>query len=194
MSENDKIWLNEHLEYARTLPTYNEAFPVFEMIYRHFGATPWFHEIIREVDKVKLLFRNGDSPNRGMPATPNNMPPTNWNTHTPKTTLPKELDTARARKYFNKAKEKGWIEQNENGTYRWVGFDSNPTNTQLAYFCGKVFNYTHSPYGNIGCQFPEERLNEMFGVKHLYFLLTQAHHNNKRKSHWKTVIDEMFEY
>ena len=75
MSENDKIWLNEHLEYARTLPTYNEAFPMFEMIYRHFGATPWFHEIIREVDKVKLLFRNGDSSYRGMPATPNNMPP-----------------------------------------------------------------------------------------------------------------------
>lgn len=75
MSDNERKWLKEHLDYIYTLPTYNEAFPVVELIYRHFGAMPCFPEVIREVDKVKRLFRNGDSLFRGMPATPNNMPP-----------------------------------------------------------------------------------------------------------------------
>lgn len=77
LSENEKIWLDEHLDYTRTLPTYNEAFPVFELIYRHFGGTPCFHEVRREIDKAKRLFLYGDGPYCGMPATPNNMPPIN---------------------------------------------------------------------------------------------------------------------
>lgn len=106
--------------------------------------------------------------------------------------LPKELDTKRARKYFSKAIEKNYIEKINNGKFHWIGTDNKGNRSELAYFCGKIYNYKHSISGNAGENFPENALNNLFGVKRLYSSLTQVY-NAKKNQKWRTLIDELFE-
>jgi len=60
------------------------------------------------------------------------------------------------------------------------------------YFCGKVYNYKYTISGNVGENFPEESLNNLFGEKRLYSSLTQVY-NAKKSQRWRSQIDSLFE-
>ncbi len=106
--------------------------------------------------------------------------------------LPKELDTKRARKYFSRALEKKYMEKLNNGKFRWIGTNNKGNRSELAYFCGKIYNYKHSITGNNGESFPEDALNKLFGVKRLYTSLYQVY-NAQKPQKWRTLIDELFD-
>jgi len=105
--------------------------------------------------------------------------------------LPMSIDTERAQLYFKKAIDRGLLKI-ENGKFSWITIGNIGGNSQLAYFCGRVFEYKHSIKGNTGTRFPEEELNTLFGVKRIYSLLTQVH-NAKKIQQWRRKIDELFE-
>lgn len=106
--------------------------------------------------------------------------------------LPKELDTRKARQCFAKAIEKKYMEKANNGKYRWIGTNDKGNRSELAYFCGKVYGYVHTITGNAGENFPEESLNNLFGVTRLYSSLTQVYNAQKAQS-WRRLIDEICE-
>ena len=106
--------------------------------------------------------------------------------------LPKELDTPKARKGFAKAIERKYMEAAENGKYHWIGTGDRGVTSQLAYFLGRVYNYEYTIQGNAGENFPEESLNELFGVKRLYSSLTQVY-NAQKPQRWRSKIDALFE-
>ncbi|MCI6111441.1 MAG: hypothetical protein MR706_07495 [Prevotella sp.] len=106
-------------------------------------------------------------------------------------TLSGSLDINRAKTYFQKAIEKGWIAK-EGNKLTWQGIGTRAHDSQLAYFCGKVFDYRHSVNGNAGTKFPKNELEKLFGVKNLYSLLRQVH-EAKGKQKWRACIDELFE-
>ena len=110
----------------------------------------------------------------------------------PHTSLPKELDTPRARKYFAEAVRLGYMELTENGRYRWLGTGRKPCTAELAYFLGRVYNYKYTITGNAGENFPEESLNKLFGVSRLYSSLTQVY-NAQKPQRWRRLIDEICE-
>ena len=101
------------------------------------------------------------------------------------------LDTKRAWSYFEKAVSKGWI-ANEGNKLTWQGIGGKAHLSQLAYFCGRVYDYKYSVNGNTGTEFPTNELEELFGVKNLYSLLRQVH-EAKGKQKWRACIDELFE-
>lgn len=106
-------------------------------------------------------------------------------------TLSGSLDINRAKTYFQKAIEKGWMSL-EGNKLIWLGIGTRAHDSQLAYFCGKVFDYRHSVNGNAGTKFPKNELEKLFGVKNLYSLLRQVH-EAKGKQKWRACIDEIFE-
>lgn len=106
--------------------------------------------------------------------------------------LPKELDTAKARKYFAKAIELQYMETLENGKFRWIGTNNKGVVAELAYFLGRVYNYRHSVSGNRGEDFPEESLNRLFDVTRLYSSLTQVY-NAQKPQRWRSLIDAIFD-
>ena len=106
-------------------------------------------------------------------------------------TLSGSLDTKRTRYYFEKAVSKGWIAK-EGNKLTWQGIGGKAHLSQLAYFCGKVFDYRHSVNGNAGTEFPKNELEELFGVKNLYSSLRQVH-EAKGIQKWRACIDEIFE-
>lgn len=108
------------------------------------------------------------------------------------TSLPKELDTPRARKYFAEAVRLGYMELTEDGRYRWLGTGRKPCTAELAYFLGRVYNYKYTITGNAGENFPEESLNNLFGVSRLYSSLTQVY-NAQKPQRWRRLIDEICE-
>jgi len=105
--------------------------------------------------------------------------------------LPKDLNTKKARKYFAKALHKGYMKKNSDGTYDWTGTDNKGNRSELAYFCGIIYGYVHTVSGNAGNDFPEESLNKLFGVSRLYSSLTQVY-NAKKTQRWRSLIDEIF--
>lgn len=110
--------------------------------------------------------------------------------------LPAEIDTPRAKEYFVKAVEMGWMIM-ANGKYVWkgIGTNSRGKQSQLAYFLGKVYNYKHNISGNAGESFPEGALNELFGLDsrtRLYSSLTQVY-NAQKPQRWREKIDSLFE-
>ncbi len=109
-----------------------------------------------------------------------------------RTSLPKELNTPRARTYFAKAVQMGYMQLTEDGKYRWIGTGKKPSTAELAYFLGKVYNYKHTISGNAGENFPEESLNRLFGVTRLYSSLTQVY-NAQKPQRWRSMIDAMFQ-
>lgn len=110
----------------------------------------------------------------------------------PHTSLPKELDTPRARKFFAEAVRLGYMEPAEDGRYRWIGTGKKPCTAELAYFLGRVYNYKYTITGNAGENFPEESLNNLFGVSRLYSSLTQVY-NAQKPQRWRRLIDEICE-
>lgn len=105
--------------------------------------------------------------------------------------LPNSINTKRAQTYFQKAIDNGLLKL-ENGKFSWIQIGTRGGKSQLAYFCGKVFEYKHSVNGNDGTSFPEEKLNELFGIDRMYSLLTQVYDAGKKQS-WRRRIDELFE-
>lgn len=105
--------------------------------------------------------------------------------------LPDSLDTQRAHTYFQKAIDNGLLKL-ENGKFSWIQIGNKGGKSQLAYFCGKVFEYEHSINGNVGTSFPEEDLNELFGIKRMQSLLQQVYEATKKQP-WRRRIDELFE-
>ena len=105
--------------------------------------------------------------------------------------LPNSLDTKRAQTYFQRAIDKGWISLEAN-KWIWHGIGANAHKSQLAYFCGKVYEYKHSINGNVGTSFPEEDLNALFGIKRMQSLLQQVYKATNKQS-WRQKIDELFE-
>ncbi|NDV82232.1 hypothetical protein [Bacteroides sp. 51] len=97
--------------------------------------------------------------------------------------FPKELDTDRAKKYFQKAIEAKLMIQTNTG-YKWL-FGATKGKVRLAYFTEKVFcpNRTDS--------YPETALNSIFGVSRLQSALTQMH-DAKKPQKWKDDIDCIF--
>ena len=106
--------------------------------------------------------------------------------------LPPELDTERAQTYFGKAIEQGWMSCTE-GCFTWHGLTKKGAQTQLAYFCGKVYEccYTGAISGNSGKQLPAKALQELFGVSGLHNLLKQAYRGTAMQ-HWRSCIDQLF--
>ena len=104
--------------------------------------------------------------------------------------LPRNINTQRAQTYFQKAIDMGYMKC-EDGKFKWIGVGGRGVASQLAYFCGLVYGYKHSEYGNRGDGFPEKELNAMFGEERLYSSLTQVY-NAQKKQPWRKVIDDMF--
>ena len=46
--------------------------------------------------------------------------------------------------------------------------------------------------GHAGENFPEDSLNELFGIKRLYSSLTQVY-NAQKPQRWRAMIDDIFE-
>lgn len=106
--------------------------------------------------------------------------------------LPKGLDTPKAREAFAKAMDRKYMAVGEDGKFRWKGTGDKPNTSELAYFLGQVYNYEYdTKRGNVGEIFPEDSLNEIFGVKRLYSSLTQVY-SAKRKQRWRSLIDDIF--
>lgn len=105
--------------------------------------------------------------------------------------LPSSLNTKRAQTYFQKAIDKGWMIHKDDKLI-WQGIGERAHDSQLAYFCGKVYNYIHSVNGNRGAEFPKNELKELFGVKNLYSSLRQVF-NAQKIQKWRACIDELFE-
>lgn len=106
--------------------------------------------------------------------------------------LPKELNTEKARKSFAKAIELQYMVAIDDGKYKWIGTNNKGNTSELAYFLGRVYNYVYTISGNNGENFPEESLNNLFGVKRLYSSLTQVY-NAKKTQRWRSLIDEIFD-
>lgn len=104
--------------------------------------------------------------------------------------LPNALNTQNAQKYFLEAINRGWMEL-EDKKFIWKGIGKSAHSSQLAYFCGRVYGYEHSLNGNIGTEFPNRELEELFGVKNLYSSLRQVYSAQKNQK-WRTCIDELF--
>lgn len=105
--------------------------------------------------------------------------------------LPKDLDTPNARKYFAKAIEKHYMVAGGD-KFRWLGTGDRGPNSQLAYFCGRVYNYEFTFKGNAGDPFPEDSLNALFGVKRLRSSLEQVYLAQNPQA-WRNKIDCIFQ-
>ena len=104
--------------------------------------------------------------------------------------LPDALNTPKAQKYFMIAYEKKWMYPTNNGKLKWVGFEPRPSNTQLAYFCGKIYGYKYSISGNAGKNIPYSVLESLFEVKKMAYTLQQSFKDTDQP--WKLVIDNLF--
>ncbi len=94
--------------------------------------------------------------------------------------LPKPLDVGNARKYIERAIEKGYMEQNGNGC-RWLR-----TKAQLGYFCSRVYAQPR----------PLNAIEDFFGVKKISSSITQADYAATRVDvkTWRKEIDDALFY
>lgn len=94
--------------------------------------------------------------------------------------LPKPLDVGNARKYIERAIEKGYMEQNGNGC-RWLR-----TKAQLGYFCSRVYAQPR----------PLNAIEDFFGVKKISSSITQADYAVTRVDvkKWRKEIDDTLFY
>lgn len=114
-------------------------------------------------------------------AIPKTETPQNLDKEISKNDLPSRLTEDEAL-YYNKAIEKGFAKENDNG-YKWLY--NKGSKASLAYFLYKIF----SPNG-MG-QIPFKRLDMLWGVKRLDSALTQTL-NAKHTQQWRTQIDSLF--
>jgi hypothetical protein len=106
------------------------------------------------------------------------------------------LDTNRAQKYFKLAIEKGWMKLCQDEKFKWLGVRQRPSGTpnmsELAYFCGKVWEYKPSDCGNCGKSFPDKELEKLFDANKLNDKLLNVYKANKVQA-WRQPIDDMFD-
>lgn len=94
--------------------------------------------------------------------------------------LPKPLDVGNAKKYIERAIEKGYMEQNGNGC-KWLG-----SKAQLGYFCSRAYVQPR----------PLNAIEDFFGVKKISSSITQADYKAKRidVKAWRKEIDDTLFY
>ena len=106
------------------------------------------------------------------------------------------LNTNRAHKYFKLAIKKGWMKLCQDEKFEWLGVRQRPSGTpnisELAYFCGKVWEYKPSDCGNCGKSFPDKELEKLFGVNKLNDKLLNVYKASKVQA-WRQPIDDMFD-
>ena len=92
-----------------------------------------------------------------------------------------KADTQRARKYFGRAMERGWIEKTENGP-RWVCKETKASRVSFAYLVGRIYTDVVLPNDDIGRTF------DIFNIS------DDKDHLNRRKNRqdWQDMIDEIF--
>lgn len=103
-----------------------------------------------------------------------------WNGNDDKWTLPNELDTDRARKYFSRAIEAKMIELTQDRG------KSLTTTAQLGYICGKIYPQPR----------PLSALEKFFNVPKLSASITQSEYEAKRADvkRWRKNIDDTIFY
>jgi hypothetical protein len=99
--------------------------------------------------------------------------------------LPRELDSDRARKYFARAIEVGYMEQATATSYKWLYGNGN--NASLGYFVERVFCPTNTE------KLREQAINKLFGVRNIRQTLNQVH-NAKQPQKWQALIDKEIFY
>jgi hypothetical protein len=114
-------------------------------------------------------------------AIPKTETPQNLDKEISKNDLPSRLTKDEAL-YYNKAIEKGFAKENDNG-YKWLY--NKGSKASLAYFLYKIFN----PNG-MG-KIPFKRLDMLWGVKRLDSALSQVI-DAKNPQRWRTQIDNLF--
>lgn len=95
--------------------------------------------------------------------------------------LPSELDTERARVYFTRAVEVGYMQPTQTG-YKWVFGGERGALVRLGYFVERVFCPTNTE------ELPEQAINRLFGVNRIGSAITQRH-NAKKPQKWQVEID-----
>ena len=128
----------------------------------------------------------GKNPEAAPPATPED---------SDRLPLPPALDTERAQTYFRRAIAKGWMSYAQ-GRFTWRGVTVKGYKTQLAYFCGKVYECDYSLSdrcsGNMGKHLPGQALEELFGINRIHKLIQQCY-EAKSPQHWRSTIDKFFQ-
>lgn len=94
--------------------------------------------------------------------------------------LPDGLNTDKAKKYFARAIEAGYMTRDKNG-YKWK-YGGNKGQIRLGYFCYKVFDQPR----------PISRLEELFGVNRLSASITNASFkpSTAGTKQWRKEIDD----
>lgn len=95
--------------------------------------------------------------------------------------LPDNLNTDRARKYFARAVEFGYMESTATG-YQWLFGGL----AQLGYFVERVFCPNNTEH------LPEQDINRLFGVNRIGSAISQVH-NAKKPQKWRADIDKLFD-
>lgn len=98
----------------------------------------------------------------------------------PSNSLPDELNTPEANKYFARAVERGYMTRTATG-YKW----SFGGVARLGYFVEKVFCPNNTE------RLPEQAINRLFGVQRIGSAITQVH-NAKKPQKWQAPIDQLF--
>jgi hypothetical protein len=96
--------------------------------------------------------------------------------------LPSELDTERARKYFARAVEVGYMTPTGTG-YKWKFGGERGCLARLGYFVERVYCPTNTE------QIPEQSINKLFVVNRIASAITQLH-NAKKPQKWRAEIDD----
>lgn len=95
--------------------------------------------------------------------------------------LPSELDTDRARVYFTRAVEVGYMQPTRTG-YKWTFGGARGALARLGYFIERVFCPTNTE------ELPEQAINRLFGVNRIGSAITQLY-NAKKPQKWRAEID-----
>ena len=98
--------------------------------------------------------------------------------------MPEELNTDRARKYFARAIECGYMKPIANG-YKWEFGGKRGALARLGYFLYKTLCPTNTE------QIPQQAVNRLFGVKRIDSAIAQVH-NAKKPQKWRAEIDKLF--
>ena len=79
------------------------------------------------------------------------------------------------------------------GRFVWHGLTTKGALTQLAYFCGLVYecDYSDPDLGNRGKQLPAQALETLFSIKRLQSHLAQLY-KAKSTQQWRAAIDALF--
>ena len=104
--------------------------------------------------------------------------------------LPDHLKSDEVVEIFQRAIDAKMIEKTATGL-KWLQIGSKGGKAQLAYFCGKLFGYEYSAYGNKGKRVPYKELEELFGVNRLDRALKQVW-DAKEPQRWRVKIDALF--